>query len=190
VPVVGAGWRGERCQKKKYCLLCGSVSLLNVAVDEGGDGTGSRVDLILLLGDGQLAQKLLEGLEGLGVLGLDGRSVVESSGSHVVCEVGESGGRWRRGGCVRGGGLYIRERRGLKLLLVRSEGTLVVLGVSSVHSNEEQTRNACDFSVNTQQRKAVGKSPEISEEGNGCWPSQRFFMWHFGGRDFLQPALR
>jgi hypothetical protein len=73
-------------------VLGGGIGLLNVAVDEGGDGAGSSVDLVLLLGDGQLAEKLLEGLEGLGVLGLDGRGVVKSSGGHGV------GGRRGGGG--------------------------------------------------------------------------------------------
>jgi hypothetical protein len=77
-------------------ILGGSVSLLNVAVNEGGDGAGGGSDLVVFLGDGQLGHELLEGLEGLRVLGLDGRSVVKSSGSHVV-------------GCVEGEGVGVVE---------------------------------------------------------------------------------
>lgn len=50
---------------KSLHVLGGRVSLLDVAVDEGGDGLGGSVDLVLGLGDGQLAHELLESLEGL-----------------------------------------------------------------------------------------------------------------------------
>jgi hypothetical protein len=46
-------------------ILGGSVSLLNVAVDEGGDGLSRGVDLVLGLGHGQLLHHLLKRLERL-----------------------------------------------------------------------------------------------------------------------------
>jgi len=48
------------------------ILLFNVTVDESGNLLGRCVDLILLLGDGQLLEKLLQDLDGLLVLGLDG----------------------------------------------------------------------------------------------------------------------
>jgi hypothetical protein len=49
-------------------VLGRGISLLDVTVDEGGDRGSGRVDLILSLGDGELAEKLLKDLDGLGVL--------------------------------------------------------------------------------------------------------------------------
>jgi hypothetical protein len=92
-------WRGSGAEIVH--VLGGSVSLLNVTVDEGGDSLSSRVDLVLLLGDGQLAQELLEGLDSLRVLGLDGRGVVKSSGSHVVGGEKKVEGGWRSSGVGR-----------------------------------------------------------------------------------------
>lgn len=48
--------------------LGGSILLLNVSVDEDGNLLGELVDLVLLLGDGQLSQKLIEHLDALLVL--------------------------------------------------------------------------------------------------------------------------
>ena len=70
-------------------ILGGSVSLLNVAVDEGGDGLSRGVDLVLGLGHGQLLHHLLKRLERLGVLGLDVLGIVRSSGRHFVKDVWE-----------------------------------------------------------------------------------------------------
>lgn len=66
-------------------VLDGRIALLDIAVDEGGDIKRSRVDLVLGLGDVQLAEKLLEDLDGLGVLILDVLCRVRrgGSGSHV-----------------------------------------------------------------------------------------------------------
>lgn len=64
-------------------LLSGSIALLNVAVDEGGEVVGGGEDLILLLGDAELRKELLQDLDALRVLGLDlpGGGVC-SGGSH------------------------------------------------------------------------------------------------------------
>jgi hypothetical protein len=65
-------------------ILGGSISLLNVTIDEGGDRGSGGVDLILSLGDGELAEKLLEDLDGLGVLARLSGGVVQCCRSHVV----------------------------------------------------------------------------------------------------------
>lgn len=100
-------------------ILGGSVSLLNVAVDEGGDGLSRGVDLVLGLGHGQLLHHLLKRLERLGVLGLDVLGIMRSSRRHVV-GVGR-GGRCREGGKSRWGGPYIWTLAGPKKLLARKD---------------------------------------------------------------------
>lgn len=95
-------------------ILGRGVSLLNVAVDEGGDGLSRGVDLVLGLGHGQLLHHLLKRLERLGVLGLDVLGIVRSSRRHFV------GGGWRESGGVEKvevegrWSLYGQRRRGLK----------------------------------------------------------------------------
>jgi hypothetical protein len=48
-----------------FHILGRGISLLNVTVDEGGNGSSRRVDLVLCLGDGELGEKLLKNLDGL-----------------------------------------------------------------------------------------------------------------------------
>ena len=65
-------------------LLCGGILLLDIAVDEGGDVSCGSVDLVLGLGDVQLAEQLLENFDRLCVFRL-----YVCGGRHVCGGFGE-----------------------------------------------------------------------------------------------------
>lgn len=68
--------------KAKKRLLGRGILLLDVSVDEDSDLLGDTVDLVLLLGDVELGQELVEHLDRLLVLRL--RHVVDYSENQVM----------------------------------------------------------------------------------------------------------
>lgn len=58
------------CSWWDFGLLCGGILLLDIAVDKGSDASRGSVDLVLSLGDVQLAKQLLKNLDRLCVFRL------------------------------------------------------------------------------------------------------------------------